>query len=90
MGGLGFLSILDFYSYFKVCCMVLNEIRPFEALSERARHGGLHVSIAYVPAAIARFNCGCQYLYAHCSSVMKLCAMKFRGMSMCGRKSCRS
>jgi hypothetical protein len=65
--------------------MVLNEIRPFEALNERARHGGLHVSIAYVPAAIAGFNSGCQYLYAHCSSLMK-----FRGMSMCGMKSCGS
>jgi hypothetical protein len=88
MGGLGFLSILDFYSYFKImiCCMVFNEIRPFEALSERVRHGGLQVSIAYMPAAIAGFNCGCQYLYAHCSSVMKLCVMKFRGMNKCGIK----
>jgi hypothetical protein len=90
MGGLGFLSILDFYSYFKVCCMVLNEIRPFEALSERARHGRLQVSIVYVPAAIAGFNCGCQYLYAHCSSLMKFCCMKFRGMSMCSMKLCGS
>jgi hypothetical protein len=88
MGGLGFRSILDFYSYFKVCCMALKEIKPFEALSERARHGGLQVSNAYVLAAIARFNFGCQYLYAHCSSLMKFCGMKFRGMSMCGMKSC--
>jgi hypothetical protein len=73
-----------------ICCMVFNEIRPFEALSERVRHGGLQVSIAYMPAAIAGFNCGCQYLYAHCSSVMKLCVMKFRGMNMCGMKLCGS
>jgi hypothetical protein len=70
--------------------MVLNEIRPFEALSERARHGGLQVSIAYVLAAIVGFNCGCQYLYAHCSSFMKFCGMKFRGMSMYGMKLCGS